>query len=46
MKFMAKELELKLKAGDLAPGFSAATNNGGVKVSLADFKGRNVVMFH
>jgi peroxiredoxin Q/BCP len=45
MKFMAKELELKLKVGDLAPGFSAATNSGGVKVSLADFKGRNVVLY-
>jgi peroxiredoxin Q/BCP len=41
---MAKELELKLKAGDQAPEFSAATQGGG-KVSLADFKGQNVVLY-
>ena len=41
---MAKELELKLKAGDAAPEFSAATNGGGT-VSLADFKGKNVVLY-
>ena len=41
---MAKELELKLKEGDVAPEFSAATSGGG-KVSLADFKGRNVVLY-
>ena len=41
---MAKELELKLKAGDVAPEFSTATNGGG-KVSLADFKGRNVILY-
>jgi peroxiredoxin Q/BCP len=43
-KFMAKELELKLKEGDAAPEFSAATSGGG-KVSLADFKGKNVVLY-
>jgi thioredoxin-dependent peroxiredoxin len=41
---MSKELELKLKAGDAAPDFSAATSGGG-RVSLADFKGRNVVLY-
>jgi peroxiredoxin Q/BCP len=44
LKFMAKELELKLKPGDAAPVFSAATSGGG-KVSLADFKGKNVVLY-
>jgi len=39
---MAKEM--KLKEGDLAPGFSATTNGGG-RVSLADFKGKNVVLY-
>src|ERR1035437_6364592 len=41
---MAKEIELELKEGDVAPGFSAATN-GGAKISLADFKGRNVILY-
>ncbi|MGA3285569.1 MAG: hypothetical protein ABSD57_14065 [Verrucomicrobiota bacterium] len=41
---MVRELELKLKAGDIAPEFSAATNGGG-RVSLADFKGKNVVTY-
>jgi len=41
---MAKELELKLKVGDAAPDFSAATNGGG-RVSSADFKGKNVVLY-
>ena len=40
---MAK-VELKLKAGDIAPPFSAATNGGG-KISLADFKGQNVILY-
>ena len=35
---------MKLKEGDIAPGFSAATNGGG-RVSLADFKGKNVVLY-
>jgi peroxiredoxin Q/BCP len=39
---MAKEM--KLKEGDVAPGFSAATNGGG-RVSLADFKGKNVALY-
>jgi peroxiredoxin Q/BCP len=41
---MAKELELKLKVGDKAPAFTAATNGGGT-VSLADFKGKHVVLY-
>ncbi|HEU5071318.1 MAG TPA: thioredoxin-dependent thiol peroxidase [Verrucomicrobiae bacterium] len=41
---MAKELELKLKEGDRAPAFVAATNGGG-KVSLADFKGKHVILY-
>jgi peroxiredoxin Q/BCP len=41
---MAKELELKLNAGDVAPDFSAATSGGG-RVSPADFKGRNVILY-
>ena len=41
---MAKEPELKLKEGDKAPAFSAATNGGG-KVSLTDFKGQPVILY-
>ena len=41
---MAKDVQLKLKEGDLAPDFSAATNGGG-RVSLADFKGKNVILY-
>jgi thioredoxin-dependent peroxiredoxin len=41
---MAKELQLKLKEGDAAPDFSAPTNGGG-KVSLSDFKGKNVILY-
>ena len=41
---MAKEIELKLKAGDVAPGFSVATSGGG-KISLADYLGRNVILY-
>jgi peroxiredoxin Q/BCP len=41
---MAKEIELKLKAGDKAPDFSTATNGGG-NVSLADYKGKNVILY-
>ena len=37
-------IELKLKEGDKAPEFTAATNGGG-KVSLSDFKGKNVVLY-
>ena len=41
---MAKAPELKLKEGDVAPDFSATTN-GGEKISLADLKGKNVVLY-
>ena len=41
---MAKAPELKLKEGDLAPAFTAATN-GGDSVSLSDFKGKQVVLY-
>jgi peroxiredoxin Q/BCP len=36
--------ELKLKEGDKAPAFTASTNGGG-KVSLSDFKGKNVILY-
>ncbi|HEY9509892.1 MAG TPA: thioredoxin-dependent thiol peroxidase [Verrucomicrobiae bacterium] len=41
---MAKEIELKLQEGDPAPAFTATTSGGG-KLSLADFKGKNVVLY-
>lgn len=41
---MAKEIQLKLKEGDVAPEFSASTNGGG-KLSLSDFKGKNVILY-
>ncbi|MDB6126086.1 MAG: peroxiredoxin [Pedosphaera sp.] len=41
---MAKEPELKLKEGDKAPTFTVSTNGGG-KISLADFKGQNVILY-
>lgn len=41
---MAKTLELKLKEGDVAPDFSASANGVG-SVSLADFEGKNVVLY-
>jgi peroxiredoxin Q/BCP len=41
---MAKEVQLKLKEGDAAPDFSVATNGGG-KISLAGFKGKNVILY-
>jgi peroxiredoxin len=37
-------MQLKLKEGDAAPEFSAAANGGG-RVSLADFKGKDVVLY-
>ena len=37
-------LELKLKEGDKAPDFTAATTEAG-QVSLSDFKGKNVVLY-
>ena len=41
---MGKQIELKLKPGDNAPGFTAATNGGG-KASLSDFKGKHVILY-
>jgi len=41
---MAKEIELKLKEGDKAPAFTVATSGGG-KISLADYKGQNVILY-
>jgi len=41
---MVKAIELKLKEGDVAPKFSAATSGGG-KISLADYKERNVILY-
>ena len=41
---MANELQLKLKEGDIAPSFTAATNGGG-RVSLSDYKGKNVILY-
>jgi len=41
---MAKAIELKLKAGDVAPPFTVETNGGG-KISLADYQGKNVVLY-
>ena len=41
---MAKEVELKLKEGDFAPLFSAASSSGEM-ISLADLRGNNVVLY-
>lgn len=41
---MATELKLSLKEGDPAPAFTVNTNGGG-KISLADYKGRNVILY-
>ena len=41
---MAKEIRLELKEGNTAPEFSAMTNGGG-KISLADYKGKNVILY-
>jgi thioredoxin-dependent peroxiredoxin len=41
---MAKAIELKLKEGDVAPKFTAATSGGG-KISLADYLGKNVILY-
>lgn len=41
---MKDKLKLKLKEGDAAPDFTAATSNGGT-VSLSDFKGKNVILY-
>jgi thioredoxin-dependent peroxiredoxin len=41
---MATEPPLTLKEGDTAPNFTASTSGGG-KISLADFEGRNVILY-
>jgi thioredoxin-dependent peroxiredoxin len=41
---MAKTVELKLQVGDPAPAFTAASSGGG-KISLADYKGKSVVLY-
>jgi peroxiredoxin Q/BCP len=41
---MPKQLDLKLKPGDLAPEFKALSQDGG-NVSLADFRGKSVVLY-
>ena len=41
---MGKQVELRLKEGDVAPDFTAAANGGG-KVSLSDFRGKNVILY-
>jgi peroxiredoxin Q/BCP len=41
---MAKEIQLKLKEVDKAPAFTAATSGGG-KISLADYAGKNVILY-
>lgn len=41
---MANELKLSLQEGDEAPAFTVNINGGG-KVSLADLKGRNVILY-
>lgn len=41
---MPKTPELKLKEGDKAPDFSATTNGGGT-ISLAELKGKSVVLY-
>jgi peroxiredoxin Q/BCP len=41
---MPKPLELKLKPGDKAPGFTVQTQEG-KSVALADFRGKHVVLY-
>ena len=41
---MAKAIELKLKEGDMAPEFTATTQDGGT-VSLSEFRGKNVILY-
>ena len=41
---MAKEIELKLEVGDAAPTFTVATSGSG-KISLADYLGKNVILY-
>jgi peroxiredoxin Q/BCP len=41
---MARQLELTLKPGDKAPEFTAPTQDGAT-ISLADFKGKHVILY-
>jgi len=41
---MAKAIELELKEGDPAPEFSAPASHG-TTVSLADYRGKNVILY-
>jgi peroxiredoxin Q/BCP len=41
---MAAEFKINLNEGDVAPAFTASTSGGG-RVSLADFKGQNVILY-
>jgi thioredoxin-dependent peroxiredoxin len=41
---MAKTIELKLKEGDKAPAFTVTASGGG-KISLADYLGKNVILY-
>ena len=41
---MATELQLTLHEGDPAPPFTASASGGG-RISLADFKGQNVILY-
>ncbi len=41
---MPKQPKLALKEGDKAPLFTALTNGGG-KIALSDFKGKNVILY-
>src|SRR5437667_1348919 len=41
---MSKAPEIELKEGDKAPDFTAPKNGGG-RISLADFKGKHVVLY-
>jgi peroxiredoxin Q/BCP len=41
---MTNTFELKLKEGDPAPDFQSVAN-GGTKVSLSDFRGKNVILY-
>ena len=41
---MAKEIQLALQVGDLAPDFSANTTNSG-RLSLAELRGKHVILY-
>ena len=41
---MGKSIEIKLRPGDPAPDFRAATQDG-TQISLSEFKGKNVILY-